>query len=405
MSKNPKKSVAPSYRFHKARNCAIVRIHGEDYYLGEYGSSASKQLYAQLIAEKWAGGSTDEIEQNTAHLPASRKVWPSIDELIASYMTKHVAHFHVDRNGNPSERQYHVKLALRPLHDIYGHTPVNEFGSKRLKVVREQMILAGLEEKPGGYSRQYVNDHVAIIKNFFRWGVEEELVPVEIHQSLLAVQQLRKGREGRVRDQKKVPPVAREIVEATLPYLMPQLVTMVKLQLYTAMRPDEVTIMRLSDIDQTGEIWVYTPHGHKTEHHGLSRPVYLGPKCQELLQPWLDRPADAYFFSPREVVAATRAKRRKKSSKGPEKLNYQRAPRVCYDDETYCRAVKRACVRAGVAKWTPNQLRHTRSTEIRSKYNLEAAKIILGHQSTVTTETYYAEKDMQIAINIMKEIG
>ena len=401
MSRNTRKPSAPSYRYHKARNCAIVRIHGKDYYLGEYGSAGSKQLYAQLIAEKWADISTSE---NTARLPAACKTWPTVDELVVSYMKKHVSLFYIDRNGKPSERQCHIRLALRPLHEIYGNTPVNEFGSKRLKVVRDKIIKMGLEEKSDGYSRQYVNDHVAIIKNFFRWGVEEELVPVEVHQALLAVQQLRKGRDTRVRDQKKVPPVAREIVEATLPYLVPQLATMVQLQLHTAMRPDEVTIMRQCDIDRSCETWVYVPHAYKTEHHNLSRPVYLGPKCQNLLALWMDRPDEAYFFSPREVVIATRAKRRKSSQTMPEKLNYKHGPRVCYDDETYCRAVKRGCERAGVPKWTPNQLRHTAATYIRETYGLEAAKIILGHQSAVTTEIY-AEKDMQIAIGIMKEIG
>ena len=36
------------------------------------------------------------------------------------------------------------------------------------------------------------------------------------------------------------------------------------------------------------------------------------------------------------------------------------------------------CVKAGVEPWSPNQLRHAGGTEIRAKYGLETAKIVLG---------------------------
>lgn len=396
-----KKSSPPKYRHQKSRNLAVVRIHGKDYYLGEYGSPESRQLYAQLIAEKWV----DSPEANTARLPAALKTWPTIDELIARYMTSYVSLNYLDKQGKPTDRYYHVKIALRPLHELYGATPVDKFGPKRLKMVREKMIQDGVTEK-GGYSRRYVNDHVAIIKNFFRWGVEEEQVPVDVYQSILAVQQLRKGRERRVKNKRKVKPVAEAFVFKTLPHLPPQLATMVLLQLHSAMRPDEVTIMRPCDIDRSEDIWIYVPFEHKTENHEIDRVIYLGPKCQEFLKPWLDRGETEYLFSPREVVIASREKRRTKTAASAKsvKVLYQGGPREHYNDETYCRAVKRACERAGVPKWTPNQLRHTAATFIRKTYDLETAKIILGHQSVATTEIY-AEKDAETAKATMKEIG
>ena len=68
------------------------------------------------------------------------------------------------------------------------------------------------------------------------------------------------------------------------------------------------------------------------------------------------------------------------------------------------RAVKRLCEKAGVPKWTPNQLRHNAGTEIRRKHGLEAARLILGHRSMATTEIY-AEKELDMAIQIVKEMG
>jgi hypothetical protein len=49
-------------------------------------------------------------------------------------------------------------------------------------------------------------------------------------------------------------------------------------------------------------------------------------------------------------------------------------------------------------------LRHNAATAIRRKYGLEAAKLILGHQSMATTEIY-AEKDLAKAIDIVQELG
>ena len=60
----PKKSCPPSYRLHKARNCAVVTIAGKNHYLGPYGSEASKEKYARLIAEHCVGGGVCASAQN-----------------------------------------------------------------------------------------------------------------------------------------------------------------------------------------------------------------------------------------------------------------------------------------------------------------------------------------------------
>jgi integrase len=64
----------------------------------------------------------------------------------------------------------------------------------------------------------------------------------------------------------------------------------------------------------------------------------------------------------------------------------------------------RACRKAGIPHWHPNQLRHTAATKIRQRYGLEAARQILGHRSTATTEIY-AEADLGRVVFIMAEIG
>lgn len=55
-------------------------------------------------------------------------------------------------------------------------------------------------------------------------------------------------------------------------------------------------------------------------------------------------------------------------------------------------------------RWSPNRLRHSAGTEIRKRFGLEAAQVILGHASADVTQVY-AERDLQKAVEIMREVG
>ena len=69
-----------------------------------------------------------------------------------------------------------------------------------------------------------------------------------------------------------------------------------------------------------------------------------------------------------------------------------------------------SCSRVGISemghilRWTPNQLRHNRATEIRNRYGLEAAQTILGHSHADVTQIY-AERDFELARQIMRDVG
>lgn len=229
-----------------------------------------------------------------------------------------------------------------------------------------------------------------------------------VYQSLKAVAALRRGRATRVLESVAVKPVPDDHIPPVLKAVSSQIGTMIQLQLLTGMRPDEVTIMRPGDIDRSGDIWVYRPHTHKTEHYGIDKLILLGPKAQEVLRPWLERDPAAYLFSPKEVWEAKLASRRRDAKVArPRKRKRRRAarpPRDHYNDEGYCQAVERACKRAGVPKWTPGRLRHNAGTKVRAKYGAEAAQLVLGHQNLSTTEIY-AEKNRKRYEEIMKEIG
>ena len=394
----------PSYRLHKPSGQARVIINRKHHYLGKYGTPESLEKYHRLVAEHIRAPADSAPTAHATTLESS----PSIEELILGYW-QFAESYHV-RNGKRSDRWYHIRLALRPLRKLYGNTPAHEFGPRKLKNVREEMIADGLNDGRG-LNRKYINDHVGIIKRVFRWAVGEELVPVQVYQALETVESIHKGRDPRLSESRKIKPAPQKHVRTVLDVVSPQIRTMIELQLSTGMRPDEVTIMRPCDIDDTGDVWTYVPESHKMAHKDLDRVILLGPKAQRILQPWLDREPDAYLFSPREVSEDALARRRKNTGivRGPtpcstKEATYARMPRDHYDDETYCQAVQRACKKAGVPKWTPGQLRHNAGTTIRHKYGLEAARLILGHRSASTTEIY-AEKDMNEAVRIVKDLG
>jgi hypothetical protein len=54
--------------------------------------------------------------------------------------------------------------------------------------------------------------------------------------------------------------------------------------------------------------------------------------------------------------------------------------------------------------WSPNRLRHSRLTEIRQRFGLEASRVCGGHSEVGTTQIY-AEQDRELARRVMAEVG
>jgi integrase len=268
----------------------------------------------------------------------------------------------------------------------------------------------------------------------FKWGVAEEMVPESVWRALTTVRGLEKGRSP-ARETEPVKPVAVEVVQATLPYLLPPVRALVELQLLTGMRPGEVCQMRGCDLDTTGDVWLYRPKSHKTTHRGKDRVVALGPKAQAVVKPFLKLDLQAYLFSPKDAMAAFRARQRsqRKTRVQPSQLNRRKRkprkqPGECYVTMSYNHAVAKAvvaannaqacapckqlkpkdrcesCRSAAIPHWHPHMARHSHATEVRRQFGLEAAQVALGHAQANVTEIY-AERDLARAVNVAKQIG
>lgn len=382
----------PSYRLHKVSGHAVVTIAGRDHYLGPHGSPESIDAYKRLISE-WTAAGPSAVAATAAATKSGADF--RICELLAAYY-EHADRYYV-KDGQPTGEAKNIKDATRPLQALYGMTPVAEFGPMALKAVRQKMIEAKL-------SRRVINFRVNRIRRVFKWGVENQLVAPQILHALQAVAALRAGRTE-ARETGPVRPVSEECVNAILPHVTPQVQAMIELQQLTGMRPNEVTAMRPVDIDRSQATWVYRPARHKTEHHGIERLIYLGPKAQTIIKPYLLRPAEAYLFSPKDAVKQSRDRLRR-GNNPPKKRrpSPKRVPGNRYTRRSYYSAILRACEKAGIEVWGPNRLRHSAATFLRKRYGIEAARVVLGHRSSAVTEVY-AELDRTKAADIMAEVG
>lgn len=395
--------IIPRYRLHKPTGQAVVtlRVAGKrkDHYLGRYGSPESRQRYADLI-----GRAPDDP---SPLLPRDAPDLLTVGELCDRYLV-HARRYYV-KGGVETSQVDRIETALAAVRDRHNTTPARDFGARSLKEVREQFLT---RRTPGGtgYVRRYVNQLVGCVVRCWKWAASEEMVPAECWHALRCVEGLRAGRCG-ARESPPVEPVSAAVVETTLPHLGRVVAAMVRLQMFTGMRPGEVCVLRPCDVDRTGDVWLYRPASHKTEHHGCRRTVAIGPRGQAVLAPFLLRDPVTYCFSPAEARLEWEAGKRdvRRSPVQPSQANRhkadpQRQPGKRYDTRSYACAVARGGLRAGVARWGPNRLRHLVATEVRREYGLEAAQTVLGHARADITQVY-AERDLQRAVDVARRAG
>ena len=162
----------PKYRHYRPKDLAVVRIDGRDHYLGKYDSPESWEKYYRLLAEHAIKGSVTPTVKEASQ-PGS--VAQTINELILVYWN-HARGYYV-KDGEPTTEVGMIKLAVRPLHQLYGETAAQDFGPLALKAVRQEFI-------KGDLCRNEVNRRVRLILRMFKWAVSNEMVPPSVHEGL-----------------------------------------------------------------------------------------------------------------------------------------------------------------------------------------------------------------------------
>jgi hypothetical protein len=111
-----------------------------------------------------------------------------MSEALSRY-TRRVESYDVEPGGSRSCTVTKIKWVLGYLRRMYGPTSLADFGPPELKAIRTVMI-------DEGRARKSINKAAVLVRQFFRWCIEEQLVDPTILESLRAVQSLAPGRCG-----------------------------------------------------------------------------------------------------------------------------------------------------------------------------------------------------------------
>jgi len=267
---------------YRDKNSAVSKHKGKRIYHGVWGSPEADKSYKRFIAAL--------LENPTLPLRIGKESSDVlVSELADAFLEAHEPRMNKTDYG-------HFGRAFGYLVGIYEELSVNEFSPKKLKVCRSQMI------KAGTLCRKTVNRYTWHISRLFIWGAGEELVDANVGLGLRAVKALREGEEGTF-DHTDREAVSFEVVEATMPYLLPVYQAFFRILKMTGARPSEICRMRVGDINQTDtEHWTFSPINHKTARHNKRRVIVFGAAEQAVLLPYLGKEPVRAVFSPKDAV-------------------------------------------------------------------------------------------------------
>ena len=372
-----------------------MRIDGKKSYLpGKSNSPESREAYARFEIEWWENSRRPVAERVPITLINSEpKTDTTIKEVALAFLqctesTKTTANF------------THYRLATMDfLVKHYGESPVADFNVGCLHLLRTAMI------QSHRFCRKQVNEYTRRIVTLFRWGVSVGLVETMTAWALETVKPLELGYPGTF-DHPEREYVADDVIRRTLPLLPLTLQAMVKLQRLTGMRPCEVFLMKVENIDTQSipGIWLYRLATHKTQKKtGKKRVIPLNATEQALIAPYLigRKPTDS-VFSPRTAMMERKPGMKVRVEVGD-----------FFNKDSYRVAVLRAIARANrqlpieqqIPHWTPYELRHSAASAISVELGGEAATTQLGHTSATTTAIYLhreVEKLTKLAVERMK---
>jgi integrase len=361
-----KANVFPSYLLHKQSGQARVRIEGRDHLLGPFGSDESRVRYGELIARMAGGAPIDPIASTKrGRLPrndSEADPGPTINEICLVFL-RHAEKHYVKAGKQTSEVSI-LKFTMRPLTELYGMTPASEFGPLSLKAVRARMVELG-------WSRSTINTSIGRIRRIFKHAIENELIDSSILDRLKCVAPLLAGRTE-AHDNAPRTSVGLRDIAVVRRLVSPLVRDLIGLQRLTGARSGELLMLTSGMIDQHGEVWTARLTEHKTKHHGQSRMLHFGPKAQRILRKYLTANPEHRMF---KIIRTA-----------------------------YCRAITRACEKAGIPRWVPHQLRHTAADQVRQHFGLDHTQAVLGH-STADMSEHYARVSSSKAAEVARKIG
>ena len=289
------------------------------------------------------------------------------------------------KRGRITSEVYGYRAALGQLNDLYGDTEAASFGPTQFRALIVQWVKLGL-------SLTTVNNYRSKVICCYQFAVGRELVGPTVLAALEQVESLVRGR-SKAPAPEPVESAPDRDIDKLLPFLHDDperqavLADLVRLQRATGMRPSEVLTLRVEDLDCSRSPWLYRPaDGGKTLHHGKDRRIYLGPKARAILAPRISasKPGQLLF-----------------------RLQHRRADHEIGVSIAYYRdCIADACRFARVPVVRPNQIRHSKATEIHRAYeDDDAVAAILGNSPETARQVYVDGPADAVARRIAEELG
>jgi integrase len=389
----------PKVGFHKTSGQARVKYLGKVRYLGKFGSKEAKAAYHQFLADFHAGKLDANLPTpGSGNLPGASTRLPDpapherikVKEVILRYY-QWAERRYVRADGTSTGEANVVRACLRPVGERYGELPADELSPLKLVALQEELI-------ERGWSRKYINRAICMVGRCYRWAKKMELVTADAEIRVRGIEGVRPGFMG-VKDYDEIEPVSDEDVDRVLDELSPVWGDAVRIARLTGMRPGEVVRINAVEIDRSDPTcWMFSPRFHKTAHRGKKRHIAIGPKAIAILAPRL--------------------------------LQAGRGPVFPVRRDSFRRAIARACARAfphptlsaisrhklttaqraelnawnESHRWTPNQLRHARATELEREFDYDTSRSTLGHTSLDTTAVY-VQRDLTRAMDAARKSG
>lgn len=361
-----KKQWPPRPHAHKASGQDRVRVNGQEIYLGPTGSQEAKQAYADLLV-RLASQEPPAPAPATPRKPKSAEL--TLGELVQLWDTYAVSRY------QPAGREVQQYRTVYPvLLHAHAALPVSKLTVNVLDAIRDRMLALG-------WCRNVVNRRVIRVRTMIRWSEQKAHVPAGTWAALSALSPLPPN-DARVRDTEPRRPCTWPELARVCRQCPMTVRDMLLTCWFTGARPGEVRQMRAGDIERgkPGDVWTFRPGQHKNLWRGHHRSIAIGPKAQKVLGRHLE-------------------------GKKPKEYVFESSPGKCYRDDSFPRAVARACERAGVEGVTPYTGRHSCKQRVTRAMGLDAARAALGHASVETTAGYAQGVDQRTAEDVARRIG
>jgi integrase len=305
---------------------------------------------------------------------------PTLAAAVASYL-EHCRAYYVLPSGRTSSEPRAIELALSYLQRALP-------ASAGVEAVNKAAVQAARDLMRPTCSRKTINQHAGRIKRAVRWWCDAGTLPDANAASVLTLGNLPAYRSGAT-EHDPVEAVPEPDFRAAVALLAEPWASVTWLQWWAGIRPGEACGLRVDQVEYADGTATRLNFGleHKGGWRGRAKLIPVGPNAAAVLAPWL---ASARLV-PRETVFVTT---------WTAVLGTPRPAAV----GSFAHAVARACVRAKVAPWHPNQIRHAFATRVRAALGLEAAQHALGHARADVTQIY-AERNAAVALDVARRFG